>query len=551
MLGPDDRLRVLEAQNQALELIARDAPAEQTLRTLANATARILTGTIAVAFILPYARHDTLVVASPDTPQELTAILRRLQRSPFLNPFGVATHRREPVYIEDMASCARWPAFRSAMEAMSVRASWGQPVLGLEGDTIGILALLFPRPCAPSDLQLSILDALTPVMRLAIEHERRGNSLRNADEQLESLAASLPGVIYQRVVTPEGEIYYTYISDGAHDIFGVPPAEILSNPRALFDRLGPEYKRDFRERLVKASKELRLWDVEAPIVSRDGTRKWTHARARPHRQPDGSVVWNGIILDATRLKETNIALEAASRAKSEFLANMSHELRTPLNAIIGFSEIMQDERFGPMENERYRSYATDIRRSGQHLLDIINDVLDLASIEAGKLHLNEGDVDVRQTVEAAIRIVRGRADERAISISIACTARRTRARGDARKLKQVFINLLSNAVKFSPDGGQISIDLALEPSGELVVSIADKGIGIPPEKLPTIFEPFGLTDQAFSRKYGGTGLGLPLSKAIMELHDGDLAIESRSGVGTKVFVRFPTNRVVADARPAS
>lgn len=546
LLSIDDRLQMLEAQNQALELIARDVPAEQTLRSLANKIEAILSPPASIAFALHDERQGTRIVASERTPVGLVACLSGLQRRPMLNPIGIAAHRREPVIVVDFASSSRWLDFQKSMQMLGVRAVWSLPVLGHDGDAIAVLAAMFRTASVPSDLNVAMLDALMSVARLAIEHERRGQSLRNADEQLESLAASLPGVIYQRVVTPDGRIYYKYISEGARDIFGVSPAEILNNPQALFDCMGPDYKRDFRERLLKASAEMRLWDVEAPILSRDGTRKWTHARARPHRQVDGSVVWNGIVLDATRLKETNIALEAASRAKSEFLANMSHELRTPLNAIIGFSEIMQNERFGPLGNARYRDYMNDIARSGRHLLEIISDVLDLASIEVGKLRLIEDSVDLRQIAEAAVRIVHGRADERQIEITTTCTTLQTRVRGDARKLKQVFINLLANAVKFSQEGGEVSIEITRETDGQLVVSVDDKGIGIAAEKLPTIFEPFGLADEAFSRKYGGTGLGLPLSKAIVELHGGALTISSALGAGTTVVVKFPANRDVAD-----
>jgi PAS domain S-box-containing protein len=541
-----ERLHVLELQNQALEMIARDTPAEQTLRRLTNEIAKLLPWTRAAAFVLQDGRRSARLVASSGSPELLITTVAELQRHPFLNPFGVAVRRREAVIVQDMAAADRWPAFAQSMQALGVRAVWAEPVLGLEGDTIGLLAMFFDRPCAPSDKEITLIDALTPVARLAIEHERRGISLQKADEQLESLAASLPGVIYQRVVTRQGEIYYTYISEGAREIFGVSPAEILSNPQALFDRLGAEYMRDFRARITNASKELRLWDVEAPVVSRDGTRRWTHARARPHPQADGSVVWNGIILDATRLKETNIALEAANRAKSEFLANMSHELRTPLNAIIGFSEMMHDERFGPLGDDRYRTYAADIRRSGRHLLDIINDVLDLASIEAGKLRLNEELLDLRQIIEAAARMIRTRAVERGITLSSRCTADRTHMRGDPRKLKQVLINLLSNAVKFSPDHGRVAITLTSAANCDLILSVADTGIGIAKERLPTIFEPFQLSDTAFSRKYGGTGLGLPLSKAMVELHRGELSIESKAGAGTIVTVRLPASRIVRD-----
>ncbi len=225
--------------------------------------------------------------------------------------------------------------------------------------------------------------------------------LRSANQRFESLVANVPGVVYQRKVTPEGEIFYTYISDGAKDLFGLTPEEVLADSQALFNCHGPEYREGFRERLLASSKTLSLWDVEAQIITAKGETKYTHAIARPHREADGSVLWDGIILDATRIKKAEMALreakeqaECSNRAKTQFLATIGHELRTPLNAIIGFSEIIGDERLGPLENTTYRGYAKDILSSGQDLLRHINYILEFTRLESGDLKISEGDVDL-------------------------------------------------------------------------------------------------------------------------------------------------------------
>jgi signal transduction histidine kinase len=241
--------------------------------------------------------------------------------------------------------------------------------------------------------------------------------------------------------------------------------------------------------------------------------------------------------------------ENASEAKSRFLANMSHELRTPLNAIIGFSEMMRTEALGPVGSPRYRAYADDINRSGMHLLGLINDLLDLSKIEAGKMELVEDMVDVPRLVEDCLLLVRDVARRGKVELVAEVPSGLPLLYADERKLKQVLLNLLSNAVKFTPEGGKVAV--AAEASGGrgLALAIADTGIGIAPEHLAVVLEPFGQVRQAQDdlAEPHGTGLGLPLSRALAELHGGRLEIESAPGRGTTIRLCLPPERVRAAA----
>jgi signal transduction histidine kinase len=241
--------------------------------------------------------------------------------------------------------------------------------------------------------------------------------------------------------------------------------------------------------------------------------------------------------------------ETASRTKSRFLATMSHELRTPLNAIMGFSEIMMSELCGPLENKRYREYNKDINESAGHLLALINDILELSKAEAGKLELQEGLVDFGSLVESSVRLIRQKAvcGEVAIETEIAAV----RLRGDERKLKQILLNLLSNAVKFTPPGGRVGVCVACDRAGSLVIGVRDSGIGIAEADLPEALEPFGQAGNHSGQPDEGTGLGLPLAKAMAELHGGSLTIDSVLGVGTTVTVVIPSERVLHRARSAA
>ncbi len=240
------------------------------------------------------------------------------------------------------------------------------------------------------------------------------------------------------------------------------------------------------------------------------------------------------------------ALEAAStsnQAKSQFLATMSHELRTPLNAIIGFSEILATEFFGPLGNPRYKDYAKDVKDSGLHLLSLINDILDFSKVDAGHLQLDNENVALDQVIEESLRMIRQQASHQEINLKTDIADHLPLVICDHRRIRQVLLNLLSNATKFTPAGGLVTVSARFD--GERVsLRVADTGIGIADKDIPLAMERFGQIDSSLNRKYEGTGLGLPLSKRLVELHEGTLTLESELGVGTTVTVTFPANRTV-------
>lgn len=241
----------------------------------------------------------------------------------------------------------------------------------------------------------------------------------------------------------------------------------------------------------------------------------------------------------TKLMAAQVLAESASRAKSEFLANMSHELRTPLNAIIGFSEIIKDQAFGPIGQQRYSEYAKDIYDSGGSLLQLINDILDLTKIEAGKMELQKSFVDVADVLRRCMRMIKDRASKSNLRLKTSFDPNLPRLFADEGRLRQIGVNLLSNAVKFTPAGGQVVLSASVDPDGAVMIGVADSGIGMSPGEIKVALERFGQTPSSLSRPNEGTGLGLPLTKTLVELHGGRLAIASAPGKGTTVTVRFP------------
>jgi signal transduction histidine kinase len=224
---------------------------------------------------------------------------------------------------------------------------------------------------------------------------------------------------------------------------------------------------------------------------------------------------------------------------------MSHELRTPLNAIIGFSDILRRELFGAIGNERYIEYVKDINDSGNHLLAIINDILDLAKAEAGKLTLQEDDIDLVRCLDDALRMCRGRAATAGVELQFPSASSQLYACVDERLVRQIVLNLVTNAIKFTREGGRVMLSLAADPQHGIQIRVADTGIGIAPEDIARVVRPFEQVETVLSRTHGGTGLGLPLTSKLTELHGGRLTIESQVAQGTTVTVWLPPERLRA------
>ncbi len=243
--------------------------------------------------------------------------------------------------------------------------------------------------------------------------------------------------------------------------------------------------------------------------------------------------------------------EEASLSKTRFLANMSHELRTPLNAIIGFAEVIQKQLLGPIGNARYVEYVDDIHSSGQHLLSLINNILDMSKIESGSWRIQPEMTDPVEIMEACLRTFRERAEGRGVFMAMAVDARLFEGFVDRQALRQILLNLISNAVKFTPPGGRIEVGAQPLDDGAFAIWVKDTGIGIAPEHIPVVLAPFGQVENDLTRQYEGTGLGLPLVKSLVEMHGGRFTIQSTPGDGTTIRSEFPPPPIFGDSLAAT
>jgi PAS domain S-box-containing protein len=343
---------------------------------------------------------------------------------------------------------------------------------------------------------------------------------------------------------------------GAEKLYGYTAEEMLG--RRVNNTIPPHRVAEARAVVERVMRGERVDILETERLRKDGTIVAVALSVSPVTDPGGAVVGiASIARDITELKRAQAALyvakeqaEIANRAKSAFLANMSHELRTPLNAIVGFSEMMKTAVFGTVGNDHYRGYVADIHASGLHLLDIINDLLDLAKIEAGKMKIEEGIVAIDAVVGQVVRVVREQAEQAGIRLGVALDPALPRLRGDARAIKQILLNLVSNAIKFTRQDGHVTIAAGVDASG-LQLRVSDSGIGIARKDIARLMQPFSQVESVEVRRRQGTGLGLALVQAMAELHGGGVTIASEPGRGTEVTVRLPASRLIAadGARP--
>jgi cell cycle sensor histidine kinase DivJ len=335
-----------------------------------------------------------------------------------------------------------------------------------------------------------------------------------------------------------------FASPAAQNLLGLAPDALIGlAPAAL---VHPDDLRVIQAAFMEASYFARAATAEIRLKRGDSTFVWSEIRCRPAAPANGKAAdIVAVTRDITERKSHERALieardlaEEANRAKSSFLANMSHELRTPLNAIIGFSEVMTHEMFGPVGSPRYLEYSRLIHESGEHLLELINGILDMSKIEAGKFELSEEIFDLEETAAACARFVRQPAERAGVALKIAIAPGARTIFADKRAIKQVLVNLLSNGVKFTPRGGEVRITASLDTRG-IEIEVSDSGVGISARDLERLGQPFEQVEGEHVRSKEGTGLGLALVKALASMHGGEATIESALGVGTTVHVRLP------------
>lgn len=377
---------------------------------------------------------------------------------------------------------------------------------------------------------------------------------RNITERLiveKQLAENLKELDFQKFAIDEHAIVsitdvqgkIIYANEKFCDISGYSIDELIGQNHRIIK--SEEHPFEFFKDIWDVISNGDVWHGEIKNIAKNGEGYWVMSTIVPSLNEKGKPFqYISIRTDVTKRKEAEIQAMTASRIKSDLMANMSHELRTPLNAIIGFSDTIKSEVFGSLGNDKYREYIDDIHYSGKHLLELINDILDVSAIEAGAIKLHEENISISNVINSSIRIIQPRADEGQVIVTSSICPDTPLIHADERRLKQVFLNLLSNAVKFTPKGGEVAVNSWFNENGSFSIAVADTGMGMDKHEIRTALSAFGQVDSGLDRKHEGTGLGLPLTKGLMEQHGGTLNVKSTKGKGTQVIVNFPKERVV-------
>jgi PAS domain S-box-containing protein len=543
--------RVLEEERQMLELVARGASLKEVLDALTLLIERMAPGCFCTILLLDESRQRLLAGSAGSLPEEYIQAVNGLEIGPDVGACGSAAYRNQTIVVEDVATDYRFALAKDFVMSYGLRSCWSVPIRDSNHKVLGTFAMYHRTPAKPRELELRLVEAGAHLAGNAIERVRTEQMLRDGVRRMAMAEKAASFGVWELDVATR----MVTISEGLAALFGLKGVTRQMTASRWLRVIHPEDRGAVEAALKRAIETGEAQQAEFRSVLPNRRVRWYRCQGRLELTADQTKRVSGATIDITeqkewltRLEQARKAAEDAARAKSEFLANMSHEIRTPMNGIIGTISLLLDSGVSGEQ----RDHLDTIRICGDTLLQVVNDIMDVAKVEAGKLTLErlpfQLDTLMRETLAVIEPLVRKRGLELHEEFQAGLPPILV---GDPQRLRQVLLNLLSNAVKFTEAGAiQVGIRLvrSLPESVDLEFTIADTGIGIPAEEQQRIFEPFTQADSSTTRRYGGTGLGLTISRRFIELMGGRLELESELGRGS--LFRFTIHFPLTDSLPA-
>jgi PAS domain S-box-containing protein len=541
---------VLEEERRVLELVARGASLQEVLDALTHAIERLTTNCICTVLLLDDDGRRLMEGSGGSFPAEYMRAINGLEIGPEVGACGTAAFRNEATIVEDTATDPRFALAKDFVMSFGVQSCWSVPIRDSRKNVIGTFAMYHAHPARPRDWELRLVEAGAHLAGNAIERLRAEERLRENAERI-GLAEQSAGFGLWEVDASDNTFA---MSEGYAAIVGMSGGATRLTGKQARDLMHPADWPALQGAIQRALVTGEMFENEHRVVTKNGAPRWLRTQACVASTANGQRRLTGVAIDISKEKEMVLRLEqacadaeAATRAKSEFLANMSHEIRTPMNGIIGTICLLQNSG----ATEEQREHLNTIQSCGESLLQLINDILDLSKIEAGKLTLEQIPFSAEILVEETISVISPTAQDKGLNVFRKFGPDLPGAvLGDPLRLRQILLNLLSNAVKFT-EYGSIGVELSAVNRGggsaELQFTVRDTGIGISPEVQKSIFEPFMQADSSTTRRYGGTGLGLTISRRLIAMMKGRLELESEPERGTcfRITVTLPvtTDRV--------